>query len=597
MCRTLTVIVLATVALIAVAAPGRAACQLGQLAQLSATIQNSRAIVPVQINGEAMTMIVDSGAFYSTLSLAAATHAKLPLTHPFGFQIAGVNGSAEAAIGTVKEFRLANLVVPNIEFVVGGTDMDSGAVGLLGQNFLGWHDVEYDLGNGIVRLFKLKDCNKKNVLAYWAKTEPIAVIELEPVSQSQFHTVGDAYLNGKKIRIGFDTGAPTTVLDRRTAEKAGFKVDRPDVVPLGAAGGLGSKWFQTWSARFDSFAMGGEEIRNARLRVADTSIGGDIDMLVGLDFFLSHHIFVSNDQRRMYFTYNGGPVFNLEAVKAPGTLVAAAAAVAPDSPTPPVGTEAGPATAAEFSRRGMALAARHDYAQALENLNRACELDPENSTYLSQRGGVQWQSGNSELALKDFDQALALKHDNLDALVARMEYRRAMGDIEGATSDLDAAASVATKESNLRLQLGGAYEAMDLYHQAIGQYDLWIAVHPEDLNLAAAYNARCWARAMLGEQLDLALSDCNRALSQNSKLAAALDSRGLVRLRRGEYKKALADYNDALALQPKIAWSLYGRGLTKLHLGMNADGQADLQAAMALQPKIAEQAASHGIGP
>jgi tetratricopeptide (TPR) repeat protein len=83
----------------------------------------------------------------------------------------------------------------------------------------------------------------------------------------------------------------------------------------------------------------------------------------------------------------------------------------------------------------------------------------------------------------------------------------------------------------------------------------------------------------------------------NSKFAAALDGRGLVRLRRGEYQKALSDYNDSVALQPKNAWALYGRGLTKLHLGMNAQGQADIEAAQAANPNIGELAQKYGIAP
>jgi hypothetical protein len=38
---------------------------------------------------------------------------------------------------------------------------------------------------------------------------------------------------------------------------------------------------------------------------------GDFDMLLGADFFLSHHILISNSQHKLYFTYNGGPVFDL----------------------------------------------------------------------------------------------------------------------------------------------------------------------------------------------------------------------------------------------------------------------------------------------
>ncbi len=68
---------------------------------------------------------------------------------------------------------------------------------------------------------------------------------------------------------------------------------------------------RTYIAPFASFKFAdGEEIKNARLRVAD--IDFEIaDMLIGADFFLSHRIFVGNNQGKIYFTYNGGPVFDL----------------------------------------------------------------------------------------------------------------------------------------------------------------------------------------------------------------------------------------------------------------------------------------------
>jgi tetratricopeptide (TPR) repeat protein len=136
------------------------------------------------------------------------------------------------------------------------------------------------------------------------------------------------------------------------------------------------------------------------------------------------------------------------------------------------------------------------------------------------------------------------------------------------------------------------------YPAAIAQYDRWIdARSPDDVQMPAARNSRCWVRALAGQQLDRALADCSAAVHARPKVAAFLDSRGLVYLRQGDYSKAVADYDAALALNPKIAWSLYGRGLAKQHQGQTAAGQADIAAATAIFPKIAEEAASHGIGP
>jgi len=40
-------------------------------------------------------------------------------------------------------------------------------------------------------------------------------------------------------------------------------------------------------------------------------------MLIGADFFLSHRVYVASSQNRLYFTYNGGPVFDLSPAREP----------------------------------------------------------------------------------------------------------------------------------------------------------------------------------------------------------------------------------------------------------------------------------------
>jgi tetratricopeptide (TPR) repeat protein len=78
---------------------------------------------------------------------------------------------------------------------------------------------------------------------------------------------------------------------------------------------------------------------------------------------------------------------------------------------------------------------------------------------------------------------------------------------------------------------------------------------------------------------------------------AFLDSRGLVRLRMGDYPRAIADYDEALAANGKIAWSLYGRGIAKLRLGQKDGGEADIAKAREVRPDLPEEAKKRGITP
>ena len=115
--------------------------------------------------------------------------------------------------------------------------------------------------------------------------------------------------------------------------------------------------------------------------------------------------------------------------------------------------------------------------------------------------------------------------------------------------------------------------------------------------MAAALNGRCWTRALWNQELEQALLDCNAALKQLPNTAALLDSRGLVRLRRGEYDQAIADYDQALKQRSRAPWTLYGRGIARLRKGLTAEGHADIAAASALDAGIAAQAGKYGLTP
>jgi tetratricopeptide (TPR) repeat protein/predicted aspartyl protease len=581
---------------------------MGRLAELPVTMEGMRPLVHAAINGKDALFIADSGAFFSVLTPAAAREFNLRLepTSVY-FNLIGANGAAQTWITRVPKFTIFNIDVPKVPFLVAGNDLGHGAVGVLGQNVFRLGDVEYDLANGIIRILRTHGDCRKTSLAYWVngKGIPYSEIDIDFATAERPHTEGTAYVNGSKIRVVFDTGAETSVMTLDAAKHAGVTPDSPGVNPAGMSSGFGRRWIPTWIAPFASFKIGDEEIRNTRLRMGDETLFGN-DMLIGADFFLSHHILVASSQRKLYFTYNGGPVFNLTTLPAPAPRAAEPAeAGSPGPPQPGPGQpEAQPAQAEQldasgYARRGSASASRRDYEHALADLTRAIELAPTEAGYFYERGMAYWWSGQPDKALEDFSQAIKLKPDDVPALMARADLRARRHDpADIIAPDLDAADRAAPREGDMRLALGHLYERLRNYPAAIVQFDDWISTHnTDDVEMASARNARCWTQALTGQGLDRALDDCNFAVHKNPKAAAFLDSRGLVYLRQGKYDKAIADYNAALALNPKIAWSLYGRGLARQHLGQTAAGQTDIGAATALAPKIAEEAASHGIVP
>jgi tetratricopeptide (TPR) repeat protein/predicted aspartyl protease len=578
-------------------------CKIAQIAELPVTMIDMHPMVTAQINGVDALFIADSGAFYSMLSPASAAEFKLSTyPAPFGLFVGGMGGGVSASVTKVKVFTLAGVPIHNVEFLVGGGDL--GGAGLLGQNVFSIGDVEYDLAKGAIRLIREEGCKNVN-LAYWANgtSQPYSTMDIEWTTPRSPHTAGTATINGVNIRVIFDTGAPTSVLSERAAERAAVRVDSPGVTDGGYTRGIGQRPVKNWIAPFASFKMGDEEIRNTRLRIGDPGVDS-VDMLIGADFFLSHRIYVASKQRKLFFTYNGGAVFNLKASPAPDP-----APVPPPAAMPAPASDASaaqsapdePKDAAAYSRRGTAFAARRDFQHAIADLSQACELAPDEPNYFYERGIARRDSGQPIPALADFDQAIKIKFDHVPALAARAELRLQNGDAVAAVEDLEAADHAAAKEADVRFRLALDYQHADLMPQSVAQLDLWIAAHGDDARLGRALGNRCWAKALLGQDLKSALKDCDSALGRigkkNTGSAAILLGRGVVRLRLGDYDKSIADFDAALSLHPKSAWSLYGRGIAKIRRNQAAEGQADMSAAAAVWPPIADDFAKRGISP
>jgi tetratricopeptide (TPR) repeat protein len=608
----------------ALAASGK--CKLGKMVEFPVTMNQMSPETGARINGTDVRFVIDSGAFYSSLDAGSASSLGLRLyPAPVGFYETGVGGRAAISITNVNDFTLPGLTLHNMEFIVGGSHLGGQVVGVLGRNILQVDDAEYDFAGGVARLMKAVDCTD-TMLAYWVRPgQPYSVINTvraerslitgsHIVSKETFRdpVVGTAYVNGVAIRAMFDTGASTSFLTLNAAQKAGIKIDSPGVVPGGVAYGVGRSTVQTYIAPVSIFKIGEEEIRNTRLRLGNTELQG-IDMAIGADFFLSHHIYVANSQNKLYFSYNGGPVFNLAAQQAPGALPSAAApAEAPAAASPsdakgpsadanPSGAKEPAGDASEYARRGAALRARLELDQALQAFNRACELAPDNADYLYQRALLYSQLKQSGPALADLDRTIQLDPHHVAALLARAGYRTQSGDKAGAEADLDAANAVLSKEDNERLTLAFEYSTLDLFQRAIEQYDLWSVAHPQDVRLAAAFEGRCRARALGDVDLQRAMKDCDAALQHATKAspfyAEASATRGLLLFRLGDYDKSIADYDASLKITPKNAFALYGRGIDKLRKQKAPEGQADIAQAIAISPKIAEDFNRHGIAP
>jgi tetratricopeptide (TPR) repeat protein len=425
-------------------------------------------------------------------------------------------------------------------------------------------DTQYDLGTGMIRLVRASDCGEQAAVA-WAAGEPFAALAIEPIRGNQRHVAGTGSINGVSLRVVFDTGAPTTLLSLDAARRAGLAPGQPGVMPAGVANGLGGAVAESWLAPSASYSIGGRDIRGDPLRIADMG-AVPFDLLIGADFFLAHRVYVAHSRGRLYF-----------------------ASVAGQGSLPSL------ADAAAYGRRGSELAIRGDLANAIADFTRAIELAPNEPRYLVQRSKARLDAKQELLARHDLDQAIALKPDMIEARLARAVLLVAQKNAGSAKQDLAAAAAASPPEADYRLFIASVYVGIEEWQASREQFDLWARHHPADPRLPVALNASCWAGAMLNQQLDRALADCNQAIAKAPAAFEMGDSRGLVWLRMGRFAEAIADYDAVLARQPDFPWSLFGRGLAKLRTGRAAEGRADIAAALRIDPDIANKARRIGL--
>src|SRR6266508_103288 len=166
---------------------------------------------------------------------------------------------------------------------------------------------------------------------------------------------------------------------------------------------------------------------------------------------------------------------------------------------------------------------------------------------------------------------------------------RLKGEYDRAIADYDQAIKL-KPSAEAYFNRGNAHLGKSHYHHAIDDYNQAIKLKAD---FAAAFDNRCWARAVVGI-LKPALADCNEALRLLPNNAATLDSRGFVFLKMSNFDAAVSDYDAALRTDPKLASALYGRGVARVR-NDDPSGEADMAAAKALQADIAEEYARYGM--
>jgi predicted aspartyl protease len=299
-------------------------CKLLQVAAWTVQPPSGSLIVEGAINGQKVGVALDTGMMTSLMPRDAADRLGLTRYDARGYRAFGIGGETHAQYVMLDEFKLGQAARRNWRvLVIGERDIGRDLAFFLGYDFFEQVDVEFDLANKTVRLFQPQDCGELP-LAYWARGTADAV-KLEMDHEKPAILV-PAKLNGKSIIAELDSGAERSLVSGLLAAQLGVTPSTPGTRAAGTIDGVGPGQPDQWIGAFESFTIGGEIIRNPDIVFTDLHVtngavtgtrlpgGRELsDMILGLDFLRAHRIYVAHSQRKLYFTYSGGPVFTTAA--------------------------------------------------------------------------------------------------------------------------------------------------------------------------------------------------------------------------------------------------------------------------------------------
>ena len=337
------------------------ACEFAKIAELHVAVENGQILIPGTLGGKPMKFLFDTSYSASLIPSGAARRLDVPVSSLTAVGVSSLVGGnvnyKDNSFAEVPELTLDGFAVKDTFFrVFGTTDIANfggkDVAALLGADFWKGYDVEVDLPRKLINLYRTKECGSSN-LAYWSSS--YNMVDLQRYGAQ---TAFSLQLDGHDMAAVLDSGSPHSVLTDKAAARIGLSpgngavlaaeerdggtqpTDLPSLLRIGYGLGLSdlspnilSNGFPEtlraappadyWLARFKSVTIDQETVSPFSVRVVHTAptrtpeVGTLIpanepfhyDMLLGVDFLMSHRILIANSQNKLYFTFTGGMSF------------------------------------------------------------------------------------------------------------------------------------------------------------------------------------------------------------------------------------------------------------------------------------------------
>ena len=247
--------------------------------------------------------------------------------------------------------------------------------------------------------------------------------------------------------------------------------------------------------------------------------------------------------------------------------------------------EINPNSASGYVGRGVVYRERDELDKALDNYDRAIEIAPNHANAFNNRGNVYHKQGELELALDDYDRAIEIAPNHADdAYFGRGNVYRDWNELDKALDNYDRAIEINSNHAPAFNNRGNVYHKQGELELALDDLDRAIEI---DLNFPEPYISRGNLYKQRN-QLNLALADYDRAIEINRDYADAYFNRGIAKGELEQYVEAIPDFDKAIEINPDDAEAYFNRGVTKGNLKQHAEAILDFDKSIEIKPQWAE---------
>lgn len=220
-----------------------------------------------------------------------------------------------------------------------------------------------------------------------------------------------------------------------------------------------------------------------------------------------------------------------------------------------------------------------DQNGALQDINRVLQLNPIDPDALCLKADIEASEGDYKNALADYDKAIKWKRINDSSMYTNrgiMQMKR--GENELALHDFETAIAI---NNDLTAQ----FNRMRLLNDKAAikaAYDRINKVVPKN---ASDHLILANAHSVYGDSVK-ALKELDIALSKNHALFTARFNRAVLRAESGDKPGALLDYDEYIRLNKTNPKAYYNRGLLREKLNDRQGSMEDLKHALELDPHL-----------